>query len=202
VSIDEDRGRRPAMDAAETVASRRLGQLTPLARQALLLCVVEGFSKAEAATILGLDAGEVAELVAEAVADIDRQTMTSVLIIEDEPAIALDLEQIVRSLGHDVVGISATRDAAVRSANLHRPGLVLADIQLADGSSGIDAVRDILTSFEVPVIFITAYPERLLMGRRPEPTFLITKPFLEEQVKAAIGQALFFERNAHLAASA
>jgi hypothetical protein len=44
----------------------------------------------------------------------------------------------------------------------------------------------------VPVIFITAFPERLLTGERPEPTFLITKPFQPETVKAAIGQALFF----------
>ena len=44
----------------------------------------------------------------------------------------------------------------------------------------------------MPVIFITAFPERLLTGERPEPTFLITKPFQPETVKAAIGQALFF----------
>ena len=72
--------------------------------------------------------------------------------------------------------------------------MVLADIQLADGSSGIDAVNEILHSrFEVPVIFITAYPERLLTGERPEPTFLITKPFLPDMVKALVSQALFFE---------
>ena len=73
------------------------------------------------------------------------------------------------------------------------PGLVLADIQLADDSSGIDAVRDILAEFSVPVIFITAFPERLLTGERPEPTFLITKPFQRSTVKAAIAQALFFD---------
>ena len=73
------------------------------------------------------------------------------------------------------------------------PGLVLADIQLADDSSGIDAVKDILAEFSVPVIFITAFPERLLTGTRPEPTFLITKPFQRSTVKAAIAQALFFD---------
>jgi CheY-like chemotaxis protein len=74
--------------------------------------------------------------------------------------------------------------------------MVLADIQLADGSSGLDAVNEMLTSFSVPVIFITAYPERLLTGERPEPAFLITKPFQPETVKAVISQALFFERYA------
>ena len=75
---------------------------------------------------------------------------------------------------------------------MHRPGLILADIQLADGSSGLDAVNELLRTFEVPVIFITAYPERFLTGERPEPTYLITKPFLPETVQATIGQALFF----------
>jgi CheY-like chemotaxis protein len=116
-----------------------------------------------------------------------------VLIIEDEPIIAMDLESIVAGLGHSVTAVTDTRDTAVKSALAEKPNLVLADIQLADGSSGIDAVSEILTAFSVPVIFITAFPERLLTGKRPEPTFLITKPFKEEQVRAAIGQALFFE---------
>jgi CheY-like chemotaxis protein len=105
----------------------------------------------------------------------------------------MDLETIVRDLGHDVTGVAVTRDEAVAQAMARRPGLVLADIQLADDSSGIDAVKDILAQFQVPVIFITAFPERLLTGERPEPTFLITKPFQRSTVKAAISQALFFD---------
>ena len=115
-----------------------------------------------------------------------------VLIIEDEPVIAADIEALVRELGHKVLEIAATRGEALDAVARHTPGLVLADIQLADGSSGIDAVKDILGRFDVPVIFITAFPERLLTGERPEPTFLITKPFQPETVKAAISQALFF----------
>jgi CheY-like chemotaxis protein/DNA-directed RNA polymerase specialized sigma24 family protein len=191
----------PAVQAAEQIAAKRLSQLTPVNRQALLLTVMEGFSIEETSVILDLEPDVVADLVAQAVGEIDRQTTTSVLIIEDEAVIAMELEQIVGSLGHRVLEVAATRDAAVRTAREQRPGLVLADIQLADGSSGIDAVREILASFEVPVIFITAYPERLLMGRRPEPTFLVTKPYQPEQVKAAISQALFFERTAHLIAA-
>lgn len=188
-------------DPSEAAAARRLGQLTPLSRQALLLTVVEGFSHHDAAAVLDVKPATIAELVDQAVRDIDQQTATTVLIIEDEPLIAMDLEQIVSSLGHRVLDIAPTREAAVNAARARRPGLVLADIQLADGSSGIDAVRDILASFEVPVIFITAFPERLLAGHRPEPTFLITKPFSPEQVKVAVSQALFFERVAHLTPS-
>ena len=46
------------------------------------------------------------------------------------------------------------------------------------------------------MIFITAYPDRFLTGERPEPAFLITKPFQPDMVKAIVSQALFFERRA------
>ena len=173
-------------------ASRRLMRIAPRSRQAFLLTALEGFNPAEAAQILGAGAGEIEGLIAEAQQEIDAELATDVLIIEDEPVIATDIEALVRELGHRVLDVAATRTEAVDAVARATPGLVLADIQLADGSSGIDAVKDILGRYDVPVIFITAFPERLLTGERPEPTFLITKPFQPETVKAAIGQALFF----------
>jgi len=173
-------------------ASRRLMRIAPRSRQAFLLTALEGFTPSEAAQILGAEFGEVEALISEAQSEIDAELATDVLIIEDEPVIAADIEALVTELGHTVVDIAATRTEAVDAVARKTPGLVLADIQLADGSSGIDAVKDILARFDVPVIFITAFPERLLTGERPEPTFLITKPFQPETVKAAIGQALFF----------
>ncbi|MHC3127604.1 Phyllosphere-induced regulator PhyR, partial [Brevundimonas sp. GN22] len=152
----------------------------------------EGFTPSEAAQILDIDVSAVERLISQAQADIDAELATDVLIIEDEAIIAADIESLVRELGHRVTGTAATHTEAVEAVRQHRPGLVLADIQLADGSSGIDAVKEILQSLDVPVIFITAFPERLLTGERPEPTFLITKPFQPETVKAAISQALFF----------
>ena len=177
----------------ESIAQARLSRVTPLSRQALLLTALEGFSASDAGYLIGASPDEVDNLVAEAMEEIERQTHADVLIIEDEPIIAMDIETIVRDLGHNVTGVAVTRDEAVAQARAHPPGLVLADIQLADDSSGIDAVRDILAEFAVPVIFITAFPERLLTGTRPEPTFLITKPFQRATVKAAIAQALFFD---------
>jgi len=177
----------------EVIAQARLARITPRSRQALLLTAMEGFTSEDAAYLIGVDTEEVDTLVADALSEIERQTHADVLIIEDEPIIAMDLETIVRDLGHGVTGVAVTRDEAVAQAMARRPGLVLADIQLADDSSGIDAVKDILAQFEVPVIFITAFPERLLTGERPEPTFLITKPFQRSTVKAAIAQALFFD---------
>ncbi len=80
-------------------------------------------------------------------------------------------------MGHAITGVARSRDAAVALAGAERPDLILADIHLADKSSGIDAVNDILgAGGTIPVIFITAFPERLLTGERPEPAFLISKP--------------------------
>lgn len=170
----------------------RLRKITPLSRQALLLTTVEDFSPAEAARIMDVSEGEIDVMVREAIEEIDREAATSVLIIEDEPLISMQLEDLVRSLGHDICGTAATRTQAQEIVAERTPGLVLADIQLADGSSGLDAVDDILAIDSVPVIFITAYPERLLTGDRPEPTYLVAKPFQEDTVRAAISQALFF----------
>ena len=189
-----DMGADGAGDGQEAVAQARLSRITPLSRQALLLTAMEGFTPEDAAYLIEVDTDEVEALVAEALREIEQQTHARVLIIEDEPMIAMDIETIVRDLGHEVTGVAVTRDEAVALAREDRPGLVLADIQLADDSSGIDAVKDILAEFEVPVIFITAFPERLLTGERPEPTFLITKPFQRSTVKAAISQALFFDQ--------
>ena len=176
----------------EVAAQARLATITPLNRQALLLATLEDFSVEETARIMDLEPAQVDGLIQEAIAEIDRESATNVLIIEDEPLISMQLEDLVRSLGHDICGTAATRTQAQQVVAEHRPGLVLADIQLADGSSGLDAVDDILAIGDVPVIFITAYPERLLTGNRPEPTYLITKPFQESTVRTAISQALFF----------
>lgn len=185
----------PASREAQS-ADRRLETITPLARQAFLLLAVEGFSSDETAEVLDVSRDKVTQLIGEAGSEIAEQIASNVLIIEDEPLIAMDLEQLVEGIGHKVIEIARTHDEAIEAIASHKPGLVLADIQLADGSSGLNAVNQILEQISVPVIFITAYPERLLTGRRPEPAFLITKPFQPDTVKAVISQALFFEQAA------
>ncbi|MFG1480736.1 response regulator [Xanthobacter sp. V4C-4] len=185
--------RRPAgAPAPDLRADQRLQAMDLSSRVAFLLTAMEGFSYTEAARILAVPVDEVEAQVIAAQRDIDRQIATRVLIIEDEWVIALDLRSLVSELGHEVIGVAPTHSKAVELAQHGDFGLVLADIQLADGSSGIGAVTDILARYDVPVIFITAFPDRLLTGERPEPTYLITKPFLSETVKATIAQALFF----------
>jgi CheY-like chemotaxis protein len=176
----------------ERLADARLQAMPLLERSVLLLLAVEGLALPAAATVLGISAQEVARIADEAQEAIEHDLETTVLIIEDEWAIARDLRRIVGALGHTVAGVAATCEEAIELAAEFRPGLVVADVQLADGSSGIDAVRAILENEATPAIFVTAFPERLLTGRRPEPTYLITKPFSPGMIKATVSQALFF----------
>lgn len=176
----------------EQAVQTHLAAIPPTHRQALLLTTVEEFSREDAAKILATEPGDIDRLVRQAITEIENESATDVLIIEDEPLISMQLERLVTELGHTVVGTAATHAQALEIFGHSRAGLVLADIQLADGSSGIEAVEDLLKFRDVPVIFITAYPERLLTGERPEPTYLITKPFQESTVRAAVSQALFF----------
>jgi DNA-directed RNA polymerase specialized sigma24 family protein len=176
-------------------AARSLAALTPEGRQAFLLVSVEGFTRQETAQILETSERQVDTLLQDAATEISRQIATEVLVIEDEPLIALELKRVLEGLGH-TVAIARTHDDALRAAELKNPGLVIADIRLADGSSGLDAVNDLLRSLTVPVVFVTAFPERLSTGRGPEPTFLIRKPFREEAIAAIVSQVLFFDQQA------
>jgi len=180
-------------ETAEARAQWRLTNLTPNTRESLLLHSVEGFQISEIAVILGVSPDEASELLSIARREMTGDVQGRVMVIEDEAIIAMDIMAIVESLGHTVTGNARTRDQAVELARRDPPDMILADIQLADKSSGIDAVNDILKgSGDVPVLFITAFPERLLTGKRPEPAFLIAKPYTEEQVLSAVSQAMFF----------
>jgi DNA-directed RNA polymerase specialized sigma24 family protein len=194
---------RPGI-AYEAAADRRIEMMTPRPRLAFLLAAVEEFSKPEISLIMQVSEAEVERLTSAAAREISQQLAARVLIIEDEPLIALDIETLVTSIGHEAAGIATTRGEARMLARRVRPGIVLADIQLADGSSGIDAVNDILEEIRVPVVFVTAYPKRFLTGKRAEPAFLVTKPFRPDMLKAVISQALFFDvkASAHRGAAA
>ena len=179
-------------DRGGVAIEAHLAALPPRERQALLLVSLEQFTLEQAAEILAESREEVSVLVGRARDDLKRQRATTVLIIEDEPIIALDIAGIVTDMGHKVVGTAAREDDALAIAQATRPGLVLADIQLEDGDSGIDAVQAILRVINVPIVFVTAFPERLLTGERPEPTFLVTKPFDPDTLRVTIAQALSF----------
>lgn len=188
--------RAPGAGEQPVPGEERIAAITPLPRQAFLLISLEGFAEPDAARILDIDVAELRALVEESGRELAAELATDVLIIEDDTFIAMELETVIENLGHRILGVATTRAEALKLTKTKQPGLILADIQLADGSSGLDAVNDLLRTFEVPVIFITAYPERFLTGKRPEPAFLIAKPFQPATVSAIASQALFFERRA------
>jgi len=193
----------PDYDAAlASAVDRKLAALSPQTRQAFLLHTVESFSVAEVAAIMDVGRGRVNSLLARGAGDLARELAARVMIIEDEPIVAMDLEHIVEDLGHQVVGVVRTRRQAVALAAEREPELIVADIQLADGSSGIDAVNEIVGKKGKPVVFVTEHPGIFLgsAGNRPEPVFLLSKPFNADTVRSAVSQALFFDRRARAAA--
>jgi len=179
-----------------------LSRLTQNTREVLLLRTIEDFTFTDIAHIIDAEVSEARNLLKIAQEEMAESVSGKVLIIEDEAIISTDLQAIVEDQGHNVTSIARTRDEAVIAGTKDKPDLVLADIQLADNSSGIDAVNDLLAVLgnDLPVIFITAFPERLLTGERPEPAFLISKPYREEQVISAVSQAMFFASTATLKA--
>lgn len=179
--------------AREMRAQAHLRGLTANSREALLLRTIEELRYDQIGRVMQIDEAEAEELVGIALTEMGASMRGKVMVIEDEMIIAMDLKGIVQSMGHEVTGVARTHSAALELAAQKRPDLILADIQLADGSSGIDAVNELLRDLgDIPVIFITAFPERLLTGERHEPAFLISKPYNEEQVRSAVSQAMFF----------
>jgi len=187
-SISQHQDPAISLSAADERLSRLDGQL----RCAFLLDALEQFSAEDAAKIMNVSEPDYRALLNQASTTIAKQVATSVLIIEDELLIAMDLESIMNDLGHRVIGIATTRKEALDLCKDNLPGLILSDIHLADASSGIEAVNDILSRGQASVVFITAFPERLLSGDRAEPPFLISKPFRVREVCAVVSQALFF----------
>ena len=181
-------------DPAFRRAQVHLNKLTPRSREALLLHTIEDFSQTDIAEIMALDdAADAGALIETALAEMKSATAGRILVIEDEAVIAMDLQDILEKMGHSVIGAAATQTEALAMAALEKPDLILSDIKLADGSLGTDAVVEILQgAADIPVIFITAYPELLLTGERTEPAFLITKPYMARKVLSAVSQAMFF----------
>ena len=171
--------------------TRHLGTaLSGQEKQLLLLTSLEGVSAEEAAVIVGLAPEKAVPLLADARQRLRTAAAADVLIIEDEPIIAMDIEELVLNCGHRVIGTAASEAEAVELAEKQRPGLILADINLGAGGDGTAAVARILKQRYAPVIFVTAYPERLLTGDALEPAFVITKPFEPVALAIATYQAV------------
>jgi len=115
-----------------------------------------------------------------------------ILVVEDDGVIALYVEDVLRRLGHDVVGPVSTAGSALRSASSERPDLVLMDIRLGRKMSGINTAARIRHSMNIPVIFVTAHSDEstLRQAKGTEPYGFVLKPFDENDLRIAIDMAI------------
>lgn len=115
-----------------------------------------------------------------------------ILIVDDEPWSALDMEWVVRKLGHEVVGPAATADAAIALARDMRPDLILMDIRLAYKSDGVAAAIEIRQRYDIASIFVSGHGDPITRQRTlaARPAGFIEKPFTPEALASAIESAL------------
>lgn len=174
----------------ETQVLRRLAALADLDRGILLLRKIEWLSYDEIADIVRLPLDDIVPRLVDASKTMRELEHHSVLIIEDEFLIARDLWRIVEDMGHSVCGVAGNADVAITLAASEKPTLVLADLRLADGQfSGIDAARMITSSADIPIVFVTAYPEQAARTFASDP-YIVRKPFHPATIAAAVNCAL------------
>lgn len=115
-----------------------------------------------------------------------------VLIVEDEPIVALDLKQEVEDLGCEVIGVAESADEALVAAGTCRPDLALMDIRIVGSMDGIQTARVLRNWYQLPAIFLTSYSDEMTIARaaREMPYGYLTKPFQSAELNATLRVAL------------
>jgi CheY-like chemotaxis protein len=109
------------------------------------------------------------------------------MLVEDEPFIALDLETIVASLGHDVVGVADCLTAALVLAESARPEAAFIDINLRDGFTGLDVACALRDRFGIRFGFVTGNPEQVPIDRCGA-LGVIEKPFSDADITGLLAR--------------
>lgn len=167
----------------------RLSKPAGIERQAALLSDYRQLPHEQTAKILNVPTNKVTQACLEF-----RKTKihdgATVLLIEDDLLIAEAVRAQVETMGHHCSCIAATAEHAIESAFSVTPDLIISDIKLADGTSGLNATRQINESVPVPTIYLTAFPELVLTGASHEPEFVLSKPYLPTQLEALMKHVL------------
>ncbi|WP_075633705.1 TIR domain-containing protein [Rhizobium rhizosphaerae] len=108
------------------------------------------------------------------------------MVVEPDLLIAEDIAAIMQQHGFVVGAVVRTAKEAIEKAIAIKPDIITTEIPLADGSSGIDAVNEILKTHDSGIVFVTAYPEMLLKVKHTQPAYLESKPFFSDQLAATI----------------
>jgi YesN/AraC family two-component response regulator len=119
--------------------------------------------------------------------------MKSILVVDDESIIALNLEEDIKELGYKTAGIAASAEKAIEKARELRSDLILMDIAMPGEKDGIDAAAEITAELDIPIVFLTAYADEELIKRAKcvKPSGYILKPYDKREMRAVIEMALY-----------
>ena len=111
-----------------------------------------------------------------------------ILIVEDEPIVALDIERTLVNLGYSITDSVANYDDAMSSVSSDTPDIIFMDINLADSKSGIEIVKEIKKTNDIPIIYLTAFSDDETMQEaiQTNPVNYLLKPFKREDLKSSI----------------
>ena len=120
----------------------------------------------------------------------------SILVVEDENIVAVDVQDRLVRLGYDVAGHSSTGQGAIDLARETLPDLVLMDIMLKGKMDGVEAAEEIKKFLDIPVIFLTAYTDTITLQRAKltQPFGYLLKPFEERELHSSIEMAFYRHR--------
>lgn len=173
---------------------RALATLPEPERRLYLLTTLERLTMAEAARVMVMPPEKAIEAVRRA-RDALRERMTArVLVVEDNPVIALDLQTVVADMGHEVCGTAAGEKQALALAEETKPTLALMDIRLAAGDDGIAVARQMRERLGLKVIFVTAFASELERQRLEHLGTVVQKPFSAQDIRDAISRMVFMPR--------
>lgn len=119
----------------------------------------------------------------------DPKAKVRVLIVEDEAIIAKDMEHMLETIGCDAVTASSGEESLQKAEHL-RPDVVFMDIRLKGGMDGVEAARQITDTFNIPVIYVTAFSEEVGTDPRGLSSGCprVTKPFEEREIERVINK--------------
>jgi len=115
-----------------------------------------------------------------------------IMVVEDDRIVARDIREQLGRIGHSVIAVTHSGEAAVDLAVAEKPDLVLMDVRLDGRMDGIDAAELIRTRCQIPVVFLTAYAddETVRRASRAEPFGYLLKPFEDLHLRSVIAMAL------------
>ena len=122
---------------------------------------------------------------------------SKILIVEDEPIIASDIEMTLEELGYEITSVEDNAEDALKSIEENKPDLVMLDINLEGDIDGVMLAQDINEQHKIPFVYLTSNADKLTINRvkRTNPAGFVLKPFSEKDLQSNIEIALYSSNN-------